>query len=112
MAYDLVARSVAAGLLERVRLLVGEPSLIRATRAGIKLSGLGLLAQPLWLEQWSHWIACADAAIWAERRWGAENLTASVSCASANLLRASRSRASTSGPRPMDGDACTAPTSS
>ncbi len=74
VAYELVARSIEAGLLERRALLRGEPSLIRATREGIALSGLGLPVARLRLGELDHWLSCADAAIWAERQWGADHV--------------------------------------
>jgi hypothetical protein len=74
VAYELVARGVRAGLLERVRLLNGEPALLRATQDGIELSGLGLSVAKLRAGQLRHWIACADVALWAEGQWGAEHL--------------------------------------
>jgi len=74
VAYELVARCVRAGLLERVALLRGEPALLRATADGIELSGLGLSVAKLRAGQLHHWIACADVALWAERQWGAEQL--------------------------------------
>jgi hypothetical protein len=71
VAYDLVTRSARAGLLERLSVLRGEPSLIRATEDGIELSGLGLPVAKLSAGQFDHWRRCADVAIWAERQWGA-----------------------------------------
>jgi hypothetical protein len=73
-AYGLVARLSEAGLLERVALLRGEPALIRATADGLELAGLGLALAKLRAGQLRHWSACADVALWVERRWGPEHL--------------------------------------
>lgn len=70
VAYELVARLIEAGLLERLRLLWGEPALLRATRAGIAYSGLALPPAPLSAHSWRHWSACADVALWIEHNWG------------------------------------------
>lgn len=72
VAYELVARLIEAGLLERLRLLWGEPALLRATRAGIAYCGLALSPARLSAHSWRHWSACADAALWIERNWGPE----------------------------------------
>ncbi len=72
VAYELVARLIEGGLVERLRLLWGEPALLRATRAGIVYSGLALPPAPVSAHSWRHWSACADAALWIERNWGPE----------------------------------------
>jgi hypothetical protein len=74
VAYDLVARLVDAGLLERVSLLRGEPALIRATAEGNGVAELGLPVARITPALVSHWLACADVALWAERRLGCDRV--------------------------------------
>lgn len=70
VAYDVVARLASAGLLERVSLLRAEPSLIRATDEGNYYAATGLTTARITPALLTHWVACADVGIWAERRWG------------------------------------------
>jgi hypothetical protein len=72
VAYDVVARLVDARLLERVALLRGERVLIRATAEGNGVAELGLPVARITPALVSHWLACADVALWAERRYGSE----------------------------------------
>jgi DNA-binding MarR family transcriptional regulator len=74
VAYELVRRVVAAGLLERTRALVGDPTLISATAAGIAYAGLGLPTASIRIGEVDHWLACADVAIELERRHGPERV--------------------------------------
>jgi hypothetical protein len=62
-AYRRVARCLEAGLLERLELLRTEPSLLRATRKGLRY--LGLDALPLaevTAATARHWLRCASVA--------------------------------------------------
>jgi hypothetical protein len=70
VGYAIVARLVEANLVERVATLPGDPNLLVATREGIAYAGLGLPPARVAAGQVDHWLACADMAIWAERRWG------------------------------------------
>jgi hypothetical protein len=70
VSYEVVARLVEAGLIERVATLPGDPTLLSTTPQGIAYAGLGLPAARVGPGQADHWLACADAGIWAERRWG------------------------------------------
>lgn len=72
VAYRRVAALVEGGFLERVDLLRGQPALIRATRRGLRLSGvqLGIAQAPP--ELVGHWIACADVALLLEAEFGRE----------------------------------------
>lgn len=74
VAYDIVKRLIAAGLLERVETLPGDPTLIRATEQGIAYAGLGLPVATIRVGETFHWLACADVALGLERRHGADNL--------------------------------------
>ena len=74
VGYAMVARLVEAGLIERIATLPGDPTLLCATRQGIAYAGLGLPPATVTPGAVDHWLACADAALWAERRWGAESL--------------------------------------
>ena len=57
------------GWLERVSMVCGEGSLFFATRTGVRVLGLPLIActtpAPTW---WSHHIACAWTAAWLKVR--------------------------------------------
>jgi hypothetical protein len=93
VGYELVARLVEAGLMERVATLPGDPALLCATQQGIAYAGLGLPVARVAPGQVDHWLACADAGIWAERRWGKDSLMCqSASFASRSSTLQSRSR--------------------
>jgi hypothetical protein len=64
-AYRRVAVCIEGGLLERIDLLRGEPSLLRATRAGLRYAGLGLGLGPAVVSPGSvdHWLRCATTAL-------------------------------------------------
>ena len=74
VAYELVRRLVAGGLLERTQTLAADPTLISATTAGIAYAGLGLAPATIRIGEVDHWLACADVAIELERRFGAESV--------------------------------------
>jgi hypothetical protein len=74
VSYEVVARLVEPGLIERVATLPGDPTLLCATAEGISYAGLGLPPARVTPGAVDHWLACADTALWAERRWGAESL--------------------------------------
>ncbi len=62
VTYDRVASCIGAGLLERIELLRGEPSLLRATRAGLRYAGLALPEAVVSPGAVDHWLRCAEAA--------------------------------------------------
>ncbi len=74
VAYDLVRRLVKVGLLERTPTVIGDPSLISATRDGITYAGLSLKRPAIRIGQVDHWLTCADVAIELEARYGADRL--------------------------------------
>jgi hypothetical protein len=74
VAYELVQRLVAAGVLERIQTLAGDPTLISATAAGIAYAGLGLAPATIRIGEVDHWLACAAVALEPERRHGPENV--------------------------------------
>jgi hypothetical protein len=74
VSYAIVARLVEAGLIERTATLPGDPTLLCATRPGIAYAGLGLPPATVAPGAVDHWLACADTALWAERRWGRDAL--------------------------------------
>ncbi|GIK77340.1 MAG: hypothetical protein BroJett022_10300 [Actinomycetes bacterium] len=69
--YRRVAACASAGLVERVETLRGQPSLIRATKAGLRFTGLELRIAQVRPELVGHWIACGDVALALEREFGA-----------------------------------------
>ena len=70
-AYRRVAGLVDAGLLERLHLLRGEPTLLRATRAGLRYAGLGVAPAVVSPGSVGHWLRCAAAGLDLEARFGA-----------------------------------------
>ena len=74
VSYGVVARLVEASLIERVATLPGDPTLLCTTRQGIAYAGLGLSPATVTPGAVGHWLACADTALWAERRWGRDSL--------------------------------------
>ncbi len=62
-AYRRVAVCIEGGLLERLDLLRGEPSLLRATRAGLRYAGLGLGPAVVSPGSVDHWLRCATTAL-------------------------------------------------
>ncbi len=73
-AYRRVAACVEGELLERVDLLRGQPALIRATRRGLRMTGLPLGVAQAPPELVGHWIACGWVALSLEREFGAQAL--------------------------------------
>lgn len=62
-AYRRVAACIEAGLLERIDLLREEPSLLRATRQGLKYVGLGgLCVAEISPGAVPHWLQCTTVA--------------------------------------------------
>lgn len=73
-AYDRVAACIEQGLLERLALLREEPSVLRATRAGLRYAGLSLEVATISLGSVSHWLRCTSTALWLAERYGFENV--------------------------------------
>jgi hypothetical protein len=73
-AYRRVAACIEAGLLERLAILREEPSLLRATRAGLRYAGLGLAIAKVSPGEVQHALCCASVARRAERHYGAERV--------------------------------------
>lgn len=73
-AYRRVAVCVNAGLLDRVDTLRGQPSLIRATKAGLQFTALDLRTAQVRAEQVGHWIACGEIALALEAEFGEASL--------------------------------------
>ncbi len=72
-AYRRVAACVQAGLLERLALLRDEPSLIRASREGLRYAGLaGLPVAVVSPGAVEHWLRCASAALALETEFRPE----------------------------------------
>lgn len=63
MAYRRVAACVQRGLLERLDLVRSEPTLLRATRAGLRYAGLGLDLAQVSPGSVNHWLTCASTAL-------------------------------------------------
>jgi hypothetical protein len=68
--YRRIAACVDLGLLERVRLLRDEPTVLRATRDGLDYAGLGLPVASVKPGLVNHHLRCTDMALWAGRRFG------------------------------------------
>ena len=63
MAYRRVAACVDRGLLERLDLVRAEPTLLRATRSGLRYAGLGLEQAIVSPGSIHHWLVCASTAL-------------------------------------------------
>jgi hypothetical protein len=72
--YRRVATCVEAGLLERLDLLRTEPTLLRATRDGLRYAGLGLPPAVVSPGAVDHWLRCASTARLLGERFGAESV--------------------------------------
>jgi hypothetical protein len=59
-AYRRVGACMERGLLDRLDLLRGEPSLLRATRGGLRYAGLGLPVAAVSPGSVDHWLRCAS----------------------------------------------------
>jgi hypothetical protein len=73
-AYRRVAACIEGGLLERLDLLRGEPSLLRATRAGLSYAGLGLGPAVISPGSVDHWLRCATTALELGEEFGAARI--------------------------------------
>ena len=73
-AYRRAAALIDAGLLERLDLLRGEPSILRATRAGLRYAGLGMAPAVISPGSVDHWLRCASVALELEALHGAHRI--------------------------------------
>lgn len=73
-AYRRVAHCIDRGLLERLELLRREPSLLRATRRGLRFAGLGLPLAIVSPASVDHSLRCASTAIELGREAGADRV--------------------------------------
>jgi hypothetical protein len=73
-AYRRVAACIEVGLLDRVAPLRSQPSLIRATRRGLRYAGVRFGVAGVPPELVAHHIACASVALLLEREFGAKAL--------------------------------------
>jgi hypothetical protein len=73
-AYRRVGACVERGLLERLALLRGEPSLLRATRAGLRYAGLGLGVAVISPGSVDHWLRCASTSLLLSQEFGADRI--------------------------------------
>jgi hypothetical protein len=72
--YRRIAACVDLGLLERVRLLRDEPSVIRATRDGLDYAGLPLPVASVKPGLVRHHLRCADVALRAGDHYGHDRI--------------------------------------
>ncbi len=73
-AYRRVAACIERGLLERLDLLTDEPSLLRATRDGLRYAGLGLPLAVVSPGGVDHRLRCATTAQRLGERYGHRNI--------------------------------------
>lgn len=74
MAYRRVADCIERGLLERLPLVRSEPSLLRATREGLRFAGLGLPVAVVAPGSVEHWLRCASVGLELEADYGPEHV--------------------------------------
>jgi hypothetical protein len=67
--YRRAAALIEAGLLERLDLLRSLPSLLRATRDGLRFAGLGMPVAKVSPGAVDHWVRCTTVAIEAARKY-------------------------------------------
>ena len=68
--YRRVAALIEAGLLERLDLLRSQPSLLHATRDGLRYAGLGMPVAKVSPGSVDHWLRCATVALDLGERYG------------------------------------------
>lgn len=73
-AYRRVAACIERGLLERLALLRDGPTLLRATRDGLRYAGLGLSIAPVSPGSVDHWLRCATTALLLGEQAGHEQV--------------------------------------
>jgi hypothetical protein len=73
-AYRRVASCVEAGLIERLSVLRDEPTILRATRQGLRYVGLGLPLAVISPGLVDHWLRCASMALILSAEFGTENV--------------------------------------
>lgn len=73
-AYRRVAACIERGLLERLDLLRDEPSLLRATRGGLRYAGLGLGVAVISPGSVDHWLRCASTSLLLCEEFGGERV--------------------------------------
>jgi hypothetical protein len=73
-AYRRVARCIDRGLLERIELLRREPSLLRATRRGLRFAGVGMSLAIVSPATVDHSLRCASTALLLAREPGVDQL--------------------------------------
>jgi hypothetical protein len=74
MAYRRVAACVERGLLERLDLVRAEPTLLRATRQGLRYAALGLEVARVSPGSVGHWLTCASTALWLAKEAGPDRV--------------------------------------
>lgn len=74
MAYRRVAACVERGLMERLDLVRGEPTLLRATRAGLRYASLGLEPANVSPGSINHWLTCASTVLLLAKEAGLERV--------------------------------------
>jgi hypothetical protein len=72
--YRRVAALIDAGLLERLNLLRGEPSLLRSSRSGLRYAGLGMGPAIVSPGAVDHWLRCATVAGLLADRFGPDRI--------------------------------------
>ncbi len=73
-AYRRAAACIQARLLERLELMHFEPSLLRATRTGLRFAGLSLPTTPVSPGQLGHRLRCASTAQLLAEEFGPERV--------------------------------------
>jgi hypothetical protein len=72
--YRRVAACIERGLLERFGVVRCQPSLLRATRDGLRYVGLGLKVAQTSPGQVEHWLRCTSLAQQLDERYGEERI--------------------------------------
>jgi hypothetical protein len=104
-AYRRVAACIERGPLERLDLLRDEPSLLRATRAGLRYAGLGLRVAVVSPGSVDHWLRCASMAQLLAWEFGAGCILTEHELALAEQIEGRPIASARTGERP-DGGPC------
>jgi len=86
VAYDRTAVCVEAGLLERLEILRSEPTLLRATREGLRYVGLGLPRAEVSPGAVTHWLRCVSTAHVLCGHFGADRVLTERELAQVELI--------------------------
>lgn len=84
--YRRVAALIEAGLLERLDLLRSQPSMLHATRDGVRYAGLGMGVAKVSPGAVEHWLRCTTVALDLGERYGHDRVLTEREIAASEAL--------------------------